>query len=172
MENKRSRQNPVSYTHLDVYKRQTLYILCESVSARLREYGFICRTVQIGIRDYELHSIERQSRLLIPNRTAQSLFQAAYRLFKEHHNGLPVRGLSVRALNLEFRENEQLSLLPEISLLQKQEQLESALDSIRNRFGPFSVRRGVMLSDPQLSALDPKNDHIIYPESFLRVRCV
>ena len=149
--------------------RITLYILCESVSARLREYGFICRTVQIGIRDYELHSIERQSRLLIPNRTAQSLFQAAYRLFKEHHNGLPVRGLSVRALNLELRENEQLSLLPEISLLQKQEQLESALDSIRNRFGPFSVRRGVMLSDPQLSALDPKNDHIIYPESFLRV---
>ncbi len=38
--------------------RITLMVLCESVSARLREYGFICRTVQIGIRDNELEASE------------------------------------------------------------------------------------------------------------------
>ena len=37
-----------------------LYVLCESVSARMREYNFICSTVQIGVRDNELHSYERQ----------------------------------------------------------------------------------------------------------------
>ena len=40
----------------------TLMVLSESVSARLREYGFICRTVQIGIRDNELEWFERQEK--------------------------------------------------------------------------------------------------------------
>ena len=31
--------------------RITLMVLCESVSARMREYGFVCNTVQIGVRD-------------------------------------------------------------------------------------------------------------------------
>ena len=54
----------VSYTHLDVYKRQdlvcdedvkiVLYILAESVAARLRENGFRCRVVEISVRDNEL----------------------------------------------------------------------------------------------------------------------
>ena len=34
----------------------TLYVLCESVSARMREYGFVCDTVQLGVRDNELQS--------------------------------------------------------------------------------------------------------------------
>lgn len=47
----------------------TLMLLAESVSARLREYNFICHTVQIGIRDNELNWFERQAKLDIPNRT-------------------------------------------------------------------------------------------------------
>ena len=39
---------------------------------------------------------------------------------------------------------------------------------IRSRFGHFSIQRGLMLADPQLSSLDPKADHIIYPEGFLK----
>ena len=47
----------------------TLYALCESVSARLREQNFICRTVQITVRDKYLISYERQGKLDYPNRT-------------------------------------------------------------------------------------------------------
>ena len=38
--------------------RILLYVLCESVSARLREYDFICNTVQLGVRDCDLNSYE------------------------------------------------------------------------------------------------------------------
>lgn len=144
----------------------TLMVLSESVSARLREYGFICRTVQIGIRDNELNWIERQGKLEIPNRTAKSIFELAFSLFKKHTNGKPIRSLSVRACDLEPLDHVQLSLLPDVSQLQKQEELEAAMDNLRNRFGHFSVQKGLMLTDKELSALDPKNDHIIHPMSF------
>ena len=149
--------------------RITLMILCQSVSARMREYGFICRTVQIGVRDNELRSYERQGKLSYPNRTAKALFQKAFELYKLHHtSGKPVRSLSVRACNLSLSENEQLSLLPEISMLQRQEILESAVDDIRKRFGHFSIQNGLLLTDKQLSSLNPKDDHTIHPESFFK----
>lgn len=144
----------------------TLMVLCESVSARLREYGFICRTVQIGIRDNELNWIERQSKLDIPNRTAKSIFELAFSLFKKHTNGKPIRSLSVRACDLEPVDYVQLSLLPDVAQLQKQEALESAMDDLRNRFGHFSLQKGLMLTDKEVSNLDPKNEHIIHPISF------
>ena len=144
----------------------TLMVLSESVSARLREYGFICRTVQIGIRDNELNWIERQGKLDIPNRPAKSIFELAFALFKKHTNGKPIRSLSVRACNLEPVDYVQLSLLPDMVQLQKQEELESAMDNLRNRFGHFSLQKGLMLTDRELSNLDPKNDHIIHPMSF------
>lgn len=150
--------------------RITLWVLCESVSARLREYGFVCRTVQIGIRDNELHSYERQGALFYPNRTAKELFEKAFSLYTQHRPSRPVRSLSVRACNLTVNSHEQLSLFPEIAAIQKQEEIESAMDSLRNRFGHFSVRRGILLQDKALSSLNPKEDHTIHPESFFRMR--
>ena len=146
--------------------RIILTVLCESVSARLREYGFICRTVQLGIRDNELEWIERQGKLEIPNRTAKSIFELSFALNKKHANGRPVRSLSVRACDLEPVDFMQLSLLPEARRLEKQEELESVVDGLRSRFGHFSVQRGIMLTDRKLSDLDPKGEHIIHPMSF------
>lgn len=144
----------------------TLMVLSESVSARLREYGFICRTVQIGIRDNDLNWIERQGKLDIPNRTAKSIFELAFALFKKHTNGKPIRSLSVRACDLEPVDYVQLSLLPDVAQLQKQEELESVMDDLRNRFGHFTLQKGLLLTDRELSDLDPKNDHIIHPMNF------
>ena len=147
----------------------TLYVLCESVSARMREYDFVCDTVQLGVRDNELQSYERQGKLPYPNRTAKALFEKAFELYKRNHlSGKPVRSLSVRACRLSVQENEQLSLLPDVAAIQKQEELESAVDALRNRFGHFSVQRGLLLTDLQLSSLNPKDDNVIHPESFFK----
>lgn len=158
-----------SITLTDEDIKITLYVLCESVSARMREYGFVCDTVQLGVRDNELQSYERQGKFSYPNRTAKALFEKAFELYKRNHlSGKPVRSLSVRACRLSISENEQLSLLPDVAAIQKQEELESAVDALRGRFGPFSIRRGILLADRQLSGLNPKDDHIIHPESFFK----
>ncbi len=146
-----------------------LYVLCESVSARMREYGFLCRIVQLGLCDRELHSYERQGKLSYPNRTAISLCDKAFSLYKQHHtSGKPVRSLCVRALDLPLREYEKLSFLPDISEIQTEELLESKVDRIRGRFGSFSIQRELFLFDRQLSSLNPKEEHIIHPEVFFK----
>ena len=40
-----------------------LYILAESVAARLRENGFRCRTVEISLRDKDLYHFSKQVKL-------------------------------------------------------------------------------------------------------------
>ena len=147
--------------------RIVLYSLCECVSARMRECGFICKTVQVGIRDNNLHWIERQGALSIPNRTASSLFKKAYALVCSNRTGNPIRSLSVRACDLLSPETEQMSFLSDVSKIQRKETLEETADSLRRRFGALSLRRGVMLSDPSLSQLDLHCDPLHADNSFL-----
>ena len=137
----------------------TLYVLAESVSSRLREGGFLCRTVQLHVREHTLASYERQIKLDIPNRTSQSLFDAAYILYRRHHTGAPVRSLGIRACDLIPCGTEQMSFLPEVSAIQSRETLEGVLDNIRGRFGRSSIRRCVTMADRELSAVSPKEDH-------------
>lgn len=145
----------------------TLYALCESVSARLREQGFVCRTVQISIRDHNLFTYERQGKLAFPNRTVDAIFTLAMELYRQSPPKNPVRSLGVRACDLTFQDVDQLSFLPEMQKIQKKERLDQAVDSVRNRFGHFVIQRGIMLTDTDLSNLDPKNDHTIHPEQLL-----
>lgn len=146
----------------------TLYALCESVSARLREYDFRCRTVAVHIRDNALQGYERQVTLDRPTCLTQEIFDAAFALYKRHHSGgLPVRSLAVRACNLSVQDAVQMSLYPDIAKAQGQELLEESIDTIRRRYGHFSIQRGLMLTDKQLSSLNPKEDHIIHPIGYL-----
>ena len=94
------------------------------------------------------------------------VFKIACFLYKKNTNGKPIRSLSVRACDLDPADYVQLSLLPDVQKLQKQESLEAAMDKLHNRFGYFSVQKGLMLTDRELSDLDAKNDHIIHPMSF------
>lgn len=148
----------------------TLYSLAESVSERLRDYDLRCTTVQISIRDNCLASYERQQKLTHPSNATQDIFDAAYALYLKHHkayNKLPIRSIGVRGCCLVYEKNIQLSLYPNIAKTQKQEQLDTALDQIRRRYGHFSVQRGIMLMDRELSNLDARSDHIIHPVGFL-----
>lgn len=147
-----------------------LYILSESVAERMRREHFYCRSVQITIRDNTLASYERQGRLSIPSCTSQAIFDTAFALFKKNRPQNPVRSLGVRASNLMVSQYRQLSFLEAAVKDQKQEDLERAIDHIRQRYGHYSVQRGIMLVDTKLSHLDPVAEHTIYPESFLKAQ--
>lgn len=144
-----------------------LYLLCESVAERLREYGFVASVIQISIRDNQLYSYERQKRLKYPVSNAKELFQASFRLFQINRPEKPVRSLGVRACSLSEGQYTQLSFLEDVKNTQRQEMLERTIDDIRRRFGHFSIQRGIMMTDTDLSGLDPKKEHIIHPISFL-----
>lgn len=146
----------------------TLYVLAESVAERMRACDFLARTVQISIRDNELFSYERQGKLVFPSCSAKDLFELGFALFKENKPKQPIRSLGLRACDLSVQEVRQTSLFQAEAKSQKLERLERAVDSVRGRFGHFAIRRGIMLTDTNLSNLDPVKDHTIHPVGFLK----
>ncbi len=146
-----------------------LYVLCESVAERLREEGVVCQTVSVSIRDSGLYTYERQTRLAVPTASSEVLFAQAFGLYKAcHPPGVPIRSMGVQASGLTADRYVQLSCLPEAARQQKREDIERVVDDIRRRFGHFAIQRGVLLSDTDLSGFDPKGDHVIHPEIFVR----
>ncbi|MDD6095651.1 MAG: DNA polymerase IV, partial [Clostridia bacterium] len=60
--------------------------LSSNVSRRLREYGFVCKTVQLHIRNKDLSSFVRQQKLSYPCRTSEAIYTSALELFRKNHS--------------------------------------------------------------------------------------
>lgn len=138
----------------------TLYALCESVASRLRDHGLVCKTVQINLRDNMLKTADKQGKLELESCVSSVIFDKALELYRlSGWIGRPIRTLGVRACELSEESNLQMSLLPEMKKMQRREEEERTIDNIRRRFGHFSVQRGIMLSDRDLSEINPKKRH-------------
>jgi DNA polymerase-4 len=149
----------------------TLYVLCESIAARLRQHGYKCVTIQLSIRENDLFCYQRQGALSYPACASKDLFAKAFELYKKNYNASmqkPIRSIGVRACGLIKDNIGQTSFLPHIAATQKQEKLEKTIDDIRMRFGHGEIRRAVMMTDTKLSAINPKEEHIIHPESYYK----
>lgn len=147
-----------------------LFVLCESVCARLREHGFLCRTVAISIRDNELFRFERQTKLESPSHISSEIANTAMRLFRQNYIWLkPIRSIGVRCTDL-ISENSpfQLSIFDDEDDRQKQAALDKTMDLLRRRFGHFCIQRASVLADKPLGGINPKGDHIIHPVGFFK----
>lgn len=148
--------------------RMTVFILAEAVAARLREMGFLARTVQIYVRDRTLESFERQQRMSEPTCLASVLTRVSMDLFRanydwQQHGG--IRSIGVRAADLVTAgDYRQLSVWADDN--RRQEALERTVEDLRKRYGHFVVQRGLMFQDRYLSNLAPKEDHVIFPVSY------
>ena len=147
-----------------------LYLLSESVAARLRENHFRCRGVEVSLRDSSLFSFERQCKLSLPTMQEKDIAEAAFQLYKKNYRWSEhLRSVGVRAIDLRpDTEPSQISFDFSAEKQEEMERLESAIDGVRNRFGYYSVQRGVMYCDRALSHCDAKGDHTIHPHGFLQ----
>lgn len=142
-------------------------LLAESVGARMRELASKCTVVEISVRDTELHSFSRQRKLRSPTCSSLEIADAALELFRANYRWeLPIRSIGVRVAGLiEANECDQLSLFLDDTRRQKREQIEGAVDRIRDRFGYMSIQRAAIFADPQLAGINPK-EHIVHPVGF------
>lgn len=138
----------------------TLWVLSESVAARLRKHRFLCKTVQLWMRDTRMEGLERQCKLTCPSQLAREIFDAVLALYRAHKPVDPLRSVGVRACDLmPDTSARQLSMFEEEQKRQAHMQIEHAMDGIRERYGHFSIMRGCMMLDKQLTDLNPKDDH-------------
>lgn len=148
--------------------KMVLFVLAESVAARMREHGFKGRTVCISIRDNTLFSFTRQMRLEKATCLASEIAQGAIQLLKKHYAwGAPIRSIGVSMTDFSHGDEPvQLDMFDNHKKREEMKALEETVDTLRRRFGNYCVQRAVLLKDPKLTGFNPKQDHTIHPVGF------
>ena len=146
-----------------------VYLLAESVGARLREHGFAGSVIEIAVRDCDLYGFTRQKKIACPTNVTGEIAEAAMAIFRENYIWRkPIRSVTVRASMLVPDDAPwQTSLFVDPQKREKLMSLDATVDTIRRRFGYHVIQRGLMLKDTRLSALDAKNDNTIHPHSYM-----
>ncbi|MBR5970263.1 MAG: DNA polymerase IV [Lachnospiraceae bacterium] len=150
--------------------RIVLYLLSESVAARLKENGFAGKVIGISLRDNGLFTFTRQHKITVPTNVSEEIAQQALSLFRAHYDwSHPLRSVGVRVSELVPEGVPyQLNLFADERERERQRRADGAVTEIRRRFGFFAVQRGLMFFDKQLSALDAKaEDHMVHPHSYM-----
>ena len=145
-----------------------LMVLCDSVCRRMREQGFRAKTVCISIRDTDLHSFTRQKKLSFSTNVTKDILNASLELFVANCNfDKNIRSLGVSVTDFEVSSSaHQASIFVSEEEIIKNEQLDSALDIIKNRFGNCAVKPAKLMFDRELSGFNPKEDHIVHPVGY------
>ena len=145
-----------------------LYLLAESVCARMRELASRCTVVELYVRDTELNSICRQRKLCAPSCSSQELTEVGLNLFRRNYRwDRPVRSIGIRGAGLvEAEGTVQMSLYAEDQRRDKWERIDAAVDHLRQRYGYMSVRRALMDSDPLLGHINVKDGHTVHPVGY------
>ncbi|MCM1438882.1 MAG: DNA polymerase IV [Roseburia sp.] len=156
---------PKDLTSLNDVKR-TLYVLSESVAARLREaeLGF-ADTVHLWVRDSDLNSYQVQKKVR-HTRLCGEIAEHAYELFTEKFKPpFKVRALGVTVSGFD-KGLSQLTFDEAAGDYEKRERAERCVDEIRKKHGYSSVQRGIVAEDPVEMRNDIKGSHLIKPARF------
>ncbi|MEA5039246.1 MAG: DNA polymerase IV [Clostridiaceae bacterium] len=132
--------------------RTGIATLSDQVAARMRRHGVKCQTVQLTIKDTEMHSIVRQRRLEMPSHLASQLTETCLDLWRANWSPQkPIRMLTVTGENLirDGESFEQMMLWSEgqREKREKRERLESAVDGIREKYGRGAVKSGAVIGN-------------------------
>ena len=149
-------------TAVEAYK--VLMELAESVGSRLRKERQLAGMVSCEIKYHTFHSVSHQTTLTVATDSTTLIYETACHLFNELWDGTPIRLLGIRTSKLsDISQPMQLNLfdlmtsqnsvstknpqnlIEESTRRQKQEKLDKALDSIKNKYGKDAVVRGVLL---------------------------
>lgn len=145
--------------------KSVMYVLCDSVCRRMREQGLFAKTVCISVRDKELFSFTRQSRLAEYTDITRTIQNEAMKLFSENYSwSKPIRSIGVSLTDLVPNSVDRQMSIPDGGAPDiRQEKLDKTLDWLKQRFGAYSVRNGNLLVDRELSDFNPKEEHTIHP---------
>ncbi len=148
--------------------RAVVFMLADSVAARLRSHKLKCAGVQISLRDNTLMSCERQAQLTIPTYLASEIADKAMEIFKTKYQfRTPLRSIGVRGITLVPEKTViQLSLFDDHTKRDKLERIEHTMDDIRRRFGHHIIKQGILFADSALTGINPKDDHTIHPFNY------
>lgn len=129
-----------------------LLALAETVSARLREADVKAQVIAVGIKNHELMYASHQMTLQSSTNITIEIHKYACQLFDSLWDGIPIRHLGIHTSRIKDKMDMRQINMFDTTDYEKQECMDTTIDSIRRRYGKDSVKRAVFVGD--------KNDHM------------
>ncbi|WP_418889118.1 hypothetical protein [Peptostreptococcus porci] len=123
--------------------------IAEQVAIRLRriDKDACVVSIYIGFSHNDDHKSINASKKIKPTHHTEDLIKHVIDLFRCKFNGGSVRRIGVRYEQLQKREYQVFSLFDDPIEMQKKENLENAIDGIRNKFGYLAIQKGTSLME-------------------------
>jgi DNA polymerase-4 len=124
--------------------------LADTVSSKLRKYGYKCMGVKVDIKDPDFKTISRQAKLPKATNLSEVLRMKAAEIVKKSWSiNAPIRLITLTAINLTGEDvSEQLDFLDSLGAdkdelfmedAEREESLERTMDKIREKYGDASI---------------------------------
>lgn len=140
---------------------RVLLSLADSVATRLRKTGVYASMVSVEIKYADFRTVSHQCSLPTPVNTGNAIYDTACTLFEDLWDKNPIRLLGIRTSKLvDVLEPSQMTMfdymntasasetaVPVKTQTKKQENLEAALDKIREKYGKNAIMRGTQLKN-------------------------
>lgn len=134
-------------TNEEVWK--VMLELSQDVGHRLRVHRLDATGVQISIRSNELWGKQYQAHFQAATRSPRDIADLGRKLFeREYQWSTPVRAVSIRAIDLvPHGQPTQMNLFVDQKKLDRRDQLDDAIESIRRRFGKHAIIQAAVMGD-------------------------
>lgn len=126
--------------------KMILLSLSETVGTRLRADSVMATVIAVSIVDFEFNHASHQMTLLSPTNTTLEIHRAACRLFDELWDGKALRNLGVHTSKVVGGDSAKQFNLFDMNRFERLSKLDTAVDSIRKRYGDNSIMRAVFLN--------------------------
>ena len=148
----------------------TLTVLADSVSRRMREQGFLCRSIGVSIRDSELLSFTRQTLLDNPVSSSGALIKHGMEMiYSSLKEPFRIRSIGISAAELcPSDKSVQFDIFGSAQREEKERIIEDTVDKLKIRFGSGCVKRASLLKEALLTDFSPYDDHTVHPEGWFR----
>lgn len=124
--------------------KQVLLSLSETIGTRLRKENVRCNCIAVELKDCDFNHQSHQMTLSEPTDITNTIYENACDLFEQLWNKAPLRLIGIRTSKITEEPYTQLNLFSS-KKDKKLEKLDSAIDSIRNRYGTDSIKRASFL---------------------------
>lgn len=118
---------------------EILIMLAEQVSFRLRKYNLVANTVNVQLRTKDFIDFSKQKRFGYPTSNTKEIINLAKEVLKEMYSTESIRLVGLRVDNLENKEEQQLSFFGGSN--EKQDKLDQAIDSLKEKYGFNKIKR-------------------------------
>ncbi|MBI2315118.1 DNA polymerase IV [Candidatus Daviesbacteria bacterium] len=126
--------------------KQILLKLTELIARKLRAKKLTAKTIHCWYREVDFESNGMQQTILWTS-DGLEIFNAAWKIFNQIWSGEKIRMIGVSISNLKSQTPQNLSFLVEVK---KREIITKALDQINNKYGEFTLQRGILLGSSSI----------------------